>query len=99
MTASGGAAAEAPKLIAFVLAEDRPLAGPGGDSSPDEIPARHGSASGDPILRGWTAELPAVLKALGPGWRGGNPRGWRRRSALPPLVTSGWNNVPGTGSR
>jgi hypothetical protein len=94
MTASGGAAAEVPKLIAFVSQKT-------GLSQPQvatvlQSKFPHVAALLHAIpFSAVTAELPAVLKALGPGGAGVIPRLAQTVSAAP-LVTSGWNSVPGT---
>jgi uncharacterized membrane protein YidH (DUF202 family) len=94
MTASGGAAAEMPKLIAFVsqrtgLPQSQVLAAlqtkfPHVDALLRAIP-----------FSALTAELPGVLKALGPGVLPVIPR-LAQTVAAAPLVTSGWDSVPGT---
>jgi hypothetical protein len=94
MTASGGAAAEVPKLVAFVSKKT-------GLSQPQVLTVLqtkfpHVAALLQAIpFSAVTAELPAVLKALGPGGAAVIPRLAQTVSAAP-LVTNGWDNVPGT---
>jgi hypothetical protein len=94
MTPSGGAAAEVPKLVAFVSKKT-------GLSQPQVLTVLqtkfpHVAALLQAIpFSAVTAELPAVLKALGPGGAAVIPRLAQTVSAAP-LVTNGWDNVPGT---
>jgi uncharacterized membrane protein len=94
MTPAGGAAAEVPKLIAFVSQKT-------GLSQTAVVGALqknfpHVAALLQAIpFSAVTAELPAVLKFLGPGVLPVIPRLAQTVQAAP-LVTDGWNNVPGT---
>jgi hypothetical protein len=94
MTSAGGAAAEVPKLIAFVSQKT-------GLSQTAVVGALqknfpHVAALLQAIpFSAVTAELPAVLKFLGPGVLPVIPRLAQTVQAAP-LVTNGWNNVPGT---
>ena len=93
MTASGGAAAEVPKLIDFVAAKTHLSRSAVLDALATHFPHTTEVLLALP-LSSVSAELPAVQKALAP--------------ALPkiphlaqtvvnaPAVTSGWNDVPGT---
>ena len=94
MTASGGAAAEVPKLIALVsqktgLSQAQVVA-----VLRNRFP--HVAALLQAIpFSAVSAELPGVLKALGPGVARVIPR-LAQTVAAAPLVTAGWNSVPGT---
>jgi uncharacterized membrane protein len=94
MTSAGGGAAEVPKLIALVSQKT-------GLSQPAVVGALqknfpHVAALLQAIpFSAVTAELPAVLKFLGPGVVPVIPRLAQTVQAAP-LVTHGWNNVPGT---
>jgi hypothetical protein len=94
MTSAGGGAAEVPKLIAFVsqktgLSQTAVLG-----ALQKNFP--HVTALLQAIpFSAVTAELPAVLKFLGPGVLPVIPRLVQTVQAAP-LVTSGWDNVPGT---
>jgi hypothetical protein len=95
MTASGGAAAEVPKLIAFVSQKTGLSQAQVATVLQTRFP--HVTALLQAIpFSAVTAELPAVLKALGPDGAAVIPRLAQTVSAAP-LVTSGWNHVPGTG--
>jgi hypothetical protein len=94
MTAAGGGAAEVPKLIAFVAQKT--------GLSPTAVLAvlqknfPHTAALLQAIpFSAVTAELPGVLKALGPGVLPVIPRLAQTVSAAP-SVANGWDNVPGT---
>jgi hypothetical protein len=94
MTASGGAAPEVPKLIAFVSQKT-------GLSKAQVLTVLHsrfphiGALLAAIPFSAVTAELPGVLKALGPGGLHVAPR--LAQTALnAPQVTSGWDDVPGT---
>jgi hypothetical protein len=94
MTAAGGGAAEVPKLVAFVAQKT--------GLSPTAVLAvlqknfPHTAALLQAIpFSAVTAELPGVLKALGPGVLPVIPRLAQTVSAAP-FVTNGWDNVPGT---
>jgi hypothetical protein len=93
MTASGGAAAEVPTLIASVshktgLSQAQVLT-----VLQSKFP--HVAALLQAIpFSAVTAELPGVLKALGPGVLPVIPR-LAQTVAAAPLVTNGWDNVPG----
>jgi hypothetical protein len=96
MTASGGAAAEVPKLIAFVSQKTGLSQAQVATVLQTRFP--HVTALLQAIpFSAVTAELPAVLKALGPDGAAVIPRLAQTVSAAP-LVTSGWNDVPGTGA-
>jgi hypothetical protein len=93
MTASGGAAAEVPKLVAFVSSKTRLSHAQVLAALQKNFP--HTTAILEAIpLTSVNAELPSVLKALKPAV-----------PAIPklaqtvtntPFVTTGWDNVPGT---
>jgi hypothetical protein len=93
MTASGGAAPEVPKLIAFVSQKT-------GLSKAQVLTVLHSKFPHVAALlaaipfSAVTAELPGVLKALGPGVLPVIPR-LARTALAAPLVTSGWDGVPG----
>jgi uncharacterized membrane protein len=94
MTSAGAAAAEVPKLIAFVSQKTglSPTAVVG--ALQRNFP--HVAALLQAIpFSAVTAELPAVLKFLGPGVLPVIPRLSQTVQAAP-LVTNGWNHAPGT---
>jgi hypothetical protein len=94
MTAAGGGAAEVPKLVAFVSRKT-------GLSQTAVVAALqknfpHVAALLQAIpFSAVTAELPGVLKFLGPGVLPVIPRLAQTVQAAP-FVTGGWDNVPGT---
>jgi hypothetical protein len=94
MTRSGGAAAEVPKLVAFVskqsgLSRAQVLA-----ALQKHFPHTTAVLLAIP-LSAVTKELPAVARALPPGALSAVPRLAQTVTNTPP-VTSGWNKVPGT---
>jgi hypothetical protein len=94
MTASGGAAAEVPKLIAFVSRKT-------GLSKAQVLTVLHSKFPHSAALleaipfSAVTAELPGVLKAVGPDVLDVIPR-LALTAANAPQVTSKWDSVPGT---
>ena len=94
VTPAGGAAAEVPKLLAFVgaktgLSDSAVLA-----LLQKNFPHLAALLQAIP-LSAVSAELPAVVKLLGPGALPLVPR-LAQTIANAPIVTSGWNDVPGT---
>jgi hypothetical protein len=94
MTSAGGGGAEVPKLIAFVaqktgLSETAVLG-----ALTKNFPHIAALLRAIPFSA-ITAELPGVLKFLGPGVLPEIPRLAQTVKAAP-LVTSGWDSVPGT---
>jgi hypothetical protein len=94
MTASGGGAAEVPKLLAFLsqktgLSQTAVLG-----VIQKNFPHTAALLQAIPISA-VTAELPAVVQTLGPGVVNVIPR-LTGTVINAPYVTQGWNNVPGT---
>jgi hypothetical protein len=94
MTPSGGAAGEVPKLIGFVAAKTRLSDAQVLATLQSKFPHVADLLQALP-LSAVSAELPGVVKALGPGVTAVIPK------LLPtitnaPAVTGGWNAVPGT---
>jgi hypothetical protein len=93
MTRTGGAAAEVPKLIAFLAAKTHLSKGSVMSTLSTHFPNTTEVLLAIP-LTSVSAELPAVKRALAPAL----PKipNLAQTVANTPAVTSGWDNVPGT---